>query len=442
MKDNGFPLCKSWPNWQEKNGEDFPTRDGIIEEEKERKPLPEILTVTQVTLYLKQLIETDILLQRVWVRGEISNFTLHSSGHMYFTLKDQASRLRAVMFKRENQWLKFQPYDGLEVVAAGRIAVYQKNGEYQLYVELMEAAGLGSLYLAFEQLKSRLAQEGLFAPERKKPIPLLPRKIGVITSPTGAAVRDIIRILHRRHPRVDILVIPAQVQGDTAPASLVKALQIAGGLNDLDLVIIGRGGGSAEELWAFNDEAVARAVAACPHPVISGVGHETDFTITDFVADLRAPTPSGAAELSVPEIAEVANRIKLYTGNLCALFTRLCARKRAHLERLVFRPVLRQPDRLIAVRRQQVDEGKEELIRRMKVILEDKRKSLRKEMARLDALSPLAVLNRGYSICFRETDGQVVKRSGEVTPGEDIRVVLGSGQLRAKVEAVQEDVSG
>jgi exodeoxyribonuclease VII large subunit len=393
-----------------------------------------------VTLYLKQLVESDQALQYIWVRGEISNFTLHSSGHMYFTLKDQTSRLRAVMFKRENQWLKFQPYNGLEVVAAGRIAVYQKNGEYQLYVELMEAAGLGSLYLAFEQLKARLAQEGLFAPERKRTIPLLPQKIAVITSPTGAAVRDIIRILRRRHPQVDILIIPAQVQGEMAPASLVAALQIAGSIKELDLVIIGRGGGSAEELWAFNDEGVARAIAACPHPIISGVGHETDVTITDLVADLRAPTPSGAAELSVPEVAEVASRLKLYTDNLYALFSRLCARKRANLERLVFRPVLRQPDRFISVRRQQADEGKEELIRRMQVILEDKRKVLRKELARLDALSPLAVLNRGYSICYRETDGQVVKKSADVAPGERLRVTLGRGQLRTRVEAVEEDV--
>ncbi|HHT49430.1 MAG TPA: exodeoxyribonuclease VII large subunit [Firmicutes bacterium] len=407
---------------------------------KERNTLPEILSVTQVTLYLKQLVESDQALQYIWVRGEISNFTLHSSGHMYFTLKDQTSRLRAVMFKRENQWLKFQPYNGLEVVAAGRIAVYQKNGEYQLYVELMEAAGLGSLYLAFEQLKARLAQEGLFAPERKRTIPLLPQKIAVITSPTGAAVRDIIRILRRRHPQVDILIIPAQVQGEMAPASLVAALQIAGSIKELDLVIIGRGGGSAEELWAFNDEGVARAIAACPHPIISGVGHETDVTITDLVADLRAPTPSGAAELSVPEVAEVASRLKLYTDNLYALFSRLCARKRANLERLVFRPVLRQPDRFISVRRQQADEGKEELIRRMQVILEDKRKVLRKELARLDALSPLAVLNRGYSICYRETDGQVVKKSADVAPGERLRVTLGRGQLRTRVEAVEEDV--
>lgn len=391
-------------------------------------------------MYIKRLLENEQTLQQVWISGEISNFTLHSSGHMYFTLKDESSRLRAVMFKRENQWLKFRPYNGLEVVVCGRIAVYQKNGEYQLYVEMMEAAGLGSLYLAFEQLKERLAQEGLFAPERKRPLPRLPRKIGVITSPTGAAVRDIIKILRRRHARVDILVIPAQVQGDTAPASLVAALQTAGGLTDLDLVIIGRGGGSAEELWAFNDEGVARAIAACPHPVISAVGHETDFTIADLVADLRAPTPSGAAELSVPDIAEVRNRIKLYTDNLNALFSRLCARKRAQLDRLSFHPALKHPERFIMDRRQRVDEGKEELVRRMGVVLQEHRKDLQQKMAQLDMISPLAVLNRGYSICYREADGKVVREAAAVACGDRLRITLRRGQLRTKVEEVEEDV--
>ena len=403
--------------------------------------LPEILTVSQVTLYIKRLLENEQALQQVWVSGEISNFTLHSSGHMYFTLKDEAARLRAVMFKRENQWLKFRPYNGLEVVVCGRIGVYPKNGEYQLYVDLMEAAGLGSLYLAFEQLKERLAQEGLFAPERKKPIPRLPRKIGVITSPTGAAVRDIIKVLRRRHARVDILVIPAQVQGDTAPTSLVAALHTAGSLPDLDLVIIGRGGGSAEELWAFNDEGVARAIAACPHPVISAVGHETDFTIADLVADLRAPTPSGAAELSVPEIDELRNRIKLCTDNLSALFSRLCARKRAQIDRLSFHPVLRHPARLILARRQQVDEGKEELIRRMQVALQEQRKNLQQKMEQLDIISPLAVLKRGYSICYRDADGKLVREAAEVARGDVLRINLHRGQLRTKVEEVKEDVT-
>lgn len=403
--------------------------------------MPEILTVSQVTLYIKRLLETDEALQQVWVCGEISNFTLHSSGHMYFTLKDEKARLRAVMFRRENQWLKFRPYNGLEVVVCGRIAVYPKNGEYQIYVDLMEAAGLGSLYLAFEQLKERLAHEGLFAPERKKPLPRLPRKIGVITSPTGAAVRDIIKIIRRRHPRVDILVIPAQVQGDTAPASLVAALQTAGSLPDLDVVIIGRGGGSAEELWAFNDEGVARAIAACPHPVISAVGHETDFTIADLVADLRAPTPSGAAELSVPEIGELRNRIKLCTDNLTALFSRLYARKRAQIDRLSFHPVLRHPDRLVLARRQQVDEGKEALVRRMQFVLQERRKDLEQKLAQLEMVSPLAVLNRGYSICYRDADGRVVREAAEVDPGEGLRITFRRGQIYARVETVKKDVT-
>ncbi|NLC53614.1 MAG: exodeoxyribonuclease VII large subunit [Firmicutes bacterium] len=402
--------------------------------------MPEILSVSQVTLYIKRLLENEQALQQVWVSGEISNFTLHSSGHMYFTLKDEASRLRAVMFRRENQWLKFRPYNGLEVVVCGRIAVYPKNGEYQLYVELMEAAGLGSLYLAFEQLKARLAQEGLFAPERKKPLPSLPRKIGVITSPTGAAVRDIIKVLRRRHARVDILLIPAQVQGDTAPASLIAALQTAGLLPDLDLVIIGRGGGSAEELWAFNDEGVARAIAACPHPVISAVGHETDFTIADLVADLRAPTPSGAAELSVPEIDELRNQINLRTDNLKALFSRLCARKRAQIDRLSFHPVLQHPDRMVLARRQQVDEEMEALVRSMQAALQERRKDLMQKMEQLEMVSPLAVLNRGYSICFRDTDGKLVREAGEVAPGEVLRITFRRGQLRTKVAEVKKDV--
>lgn len=419
----------------------FPPKLELVKIGKGVGALPEILSVSQVTLQIKRLLENEQALQQVWVSGEISNFTLHSSGHMYFTLKDEASRLRAVMFRRENQWLKFRPYDGLEVVVCGRIGVYPKNGEYQLYVDLMEAAGKGSLYLAFEQLKERLAQEGLFAPERKKPLPRLPRKIGVITSPTGAAVRDIIKILRRRHARVDILVIPAQVQGDTAPASLVAALQAAGSLRDLDLVIIGRGGGSAEELWAFNDEGVARAIAACPHPVISAVGHETDFTIADLVADLRAPTPSGAAELSVPEINELRNQIKLYTDNLHALFSRLCAQKRAQSDRLSFHPALQHPDRLILTRRQQVDEGKEELVRQMKVALQERRKDLQQKMEQLDMLSPLAVLNRGYSICFRDTDGKLVREAAEVDHGDVLRITFRRGQLRTKVEEVKKDVT-
>ncbi len=404
--------------------------------------LAKIFTVSQVTYYLKNLLEKDQRLQNIWITGEISNFTRHSSGHMYFTLKDQSSRLRAVMFKGENQWLKFQPHDGLEVLVCGRIAVYQKNGEYQLYVDLMEAAGLGSLYLAYEQLKNRLAQEGLFDQAKKKPLPQLAQKIGVITSPTGAAVRDIIKILHRRHPRVDILLIPAQVQGEVAPQSLVEAIQLAGRLRELDLLIIGRGGGSAEELWAFNDEGVARAIASCPIPVISGVGHETDFTIADLVADLRAPTPSGAAELAVPEIKELRKKIMMSAENLKFSFFRACERKRAQLLRLTTHPALKRPERWLLSRRQQVDEVKEELLRYIQTTLEKKRKLLLVELGKLDALSPLSTLARGYSICYKEEDGALVRDASEVNPGEKVKIILSRGQLLCMVEEAKKEVMG
>jgi exodeoxyribonuclease VII large subunit len=402
--------------------------------------MTKIYTVSQVTFFLKNLIEKEPELQSLWISGEISNFTLHSSGHMYFTLKDQSSRLRCVMFRGENKWLKFQPHDGLEVIVFGRIAIYPKNGEYQLYVELMEAAGLGSLYLAFEQLKNRLAEEGLFDPAKKRPLPKLPRKIGVITSPTGAAVQDIIRILHRRHPRVDILLIPAQVQGETAPESLIEAINLAGRLTKLDLLIIGRGGGSAEELWAFNNEGVARAMAACPIPTISAVGHESDFTIADLVADLRAPTPSGAAELAVPEVKEIRKKINMMMDNLKSSCLRLIERKQAQIFRLKTHPALTQPERLLLSRRQQVDEAKEELIRLINRLFEEKRKTLLVEMGKLDALSPLSTLARGYSICWKDKDGAFLRDAREINPGEKVTVVLNHGQLLCTVEETREEV--
>lgn len=404
--------------------------------------MTKIYTVSQVTLYLKNLIEKEQELQSLWISGEISNFTLHSSGHMYFTLKDRSSRLRCVMFRGENQWLKFQPHDGLEVIVFGRIAIYPKNGEYQLYVELMEAAGLGSLYLAFEQLKNRLAEEGLFDPAKKRPLPKLPRKIGVITSPTGAAVHDIIRILHRRHPRVDILVIAAQVQGENAPESLVEAINLAGKLTKLDLIIIGRGGGSTEELWAFNNEGVARAIAACPIPIISAVGHESDFTIADLVADLRAPTPSGAAELAVPEVKEMRKKISMMMDSLKSSCLRLLERKQAQIYRLKTHPALTRPERLLLSKRQQVDEAKEELIRFINRLLERKRKTLLVEMGKLDALSPLSTLARGYSICRKDEDGAFLRDARDISPGEKVTVILNHGQLLCMVEDTREEVIG
>ena len=400
--------------------------------------MPEIYSVSQLTAYLKNLVEKDSNLQQIWVEGEISNFTRHSSGHMYFTLKDESARLRCVMFRRENQRLKFLPQDGMAVTLLGRLAIYPKNGEYQLYVEVMEASGVGSLYLAFEQLKQRLAEEGLFDQARKRGLPTLPRRIGVITSPTGAAVRDIIRILHRRYPRVEILVIPAQVQGESAPQSLVSGLNLVRRLSGLDLVIIGRGGGSIEELWAFNDENVARAIALCPIPVISAVGHETDFTIADFVADLRAPTPSAAAEVSVPEINKLREHLGAMEYRLKALVLQALEKKRIILSKTSTHSALTRPDRWLAVRRQQVDLAVEEITKSIRSKMEDNKHSLLQNIAKLEALSPLATLARGYSIC-RLKDGSILRRAGQAQQEEEINVLLHQGELLCMVKKVKEE---
>ena len=403
--------------------------------------MAEVYSVSQLTAYLKNLVEEDPHLQQIWVQGEISNFTRHSSGHQYFTLKDESARLRCVMFRRESQRLKFLPQDGMAVTVLGRLAIYPKNGEYQLYVAVMEASGVGSLYLAYEQLKQRLAEEGLFDQARKRRLPVLPRKIAVITSPTGAAVRDIIRILHRRYPRVDILVIPALVQGASAPQSLVASLDLIGRLPGLDLAIIGRGGGSIEELWAFNDEHVARAIARCPIPVVSAVGHETDFTIADFVADLRAPTPSAAAELSVPEINKLREDLGAMESRLKNLLLQTLEKKRILLSKAATYPDLVRPDRWLALRRQQIDLAREEMVNRIRNKLEGKKHSLLKKIAKLEALSPLASLTRGYSICLRE-DGSVVSRAGQVKPGEEINILLHQGELCCAVRKVKEEREG
>ena len=269
-----------------------------------------VLTVSELTQAVKETLELDARFQNILVRGEISNFKHHTSGHMYFTLKDEKSRLKCVMFRSHNARLRFRPEDGLKVIAGGRLGVYEVAGEYQLYVEELYPEGLGALHLAFEQLKAKLQAEGLFDPARKRPLPGLPRTVGIVTSPTGAAIRDMVSVLRRRFPNVNILLAPAIVQGDAGPPSVIRALELLNWRDDVDVIIVGRGGGSLEELWTFNDEGVARAIAASRIPVISAVGHETDFTIADFVADRRAPTPSAAAEIAVPERAKLLQDVR------------------------------------------------------------------------------------------------------------------------------------
>jgi Exodeoxyribonuclease VII large subunit (EC 3.1.11.6) len=303
-----------------------------------------IYSVSDVNRRIKQVIEGDEFLSGIWVRGEISNFTYHTSGHMYFSLKDASARLRCVMFRGNNMRLKFMPADGMLVFAYGAVGVYEKAGDVQLYVEDMMPAGTGSLYLAFLQLRDRLAAEGLLDAARKRPLPRFPSVVGVVTSPTGAAVRDIITVISRRAPGTTILVVPAQVQGDEAPESIVKALDLVNRASALiDVVIVGRGGGSIEDLWAFNDERVARAIAGCKVPVISAVGHETDFTIADFVADRRAPTPSAAAEMAVPDMAETRQAFLQLSLRLEAAAKAEVRRHRERLERVARSHVFRFP---------------------------------------------------------------------------------------------------
>ncbi len=378
----------------------------------------EVYSVSQITDRVARLLQADAVLADVWVSGEISNFTHHSSGHMYMTLKDDASRLRAVMFQGANRGLRFRPESGMRVFAHGYVGVYRSGGEYQLYIDFMEPAGLGGLFLAFQQLKAKLEAEGLFDPALKRPLPRFPRRIAVATSPTGAAIRDIITVARRRWPAVHIVVIPTLVQGDGAPASIVSsieqanALAEAGGDHGIDVLIVGRGGGSAEELWAFNDETVARAIRASRIPVVSAVGHETDFTIADFAADVRAATPSAAAELVVPDIAVYLRQLEV---------------ERARLARSV--------RRLIDQRRQRADELRRWLVQKTQTKLRASRDRVQRLAGVLSALDPQAVLSRGYAIC-RGPDGAILKDSQDVRTGDAVSVRLGRGAIGCEVREV------
>jgi exodeoxyribonuclease VII large subunit len=396
------------------------------------------MTVRELTFYIKRLLESDRELQNVWVRGEISNFKWHTSGHIYFTLKDDASQLKCVMFRSAAQRLRFKPDSGMQVLLNGNIAVYDRDGAYQLYVAEMEPAGLGALHLQYEQLKQKLADEGLFDPALKRPLPSLPRRVALVTAPTGAAVRDMITVSRRRFPGIRLLLAPALVQGAEAPASLVRALQLAAAQPGVDVVIIGRGGGSLEDLWAFNDEGLARAIRACPVPVVSAVGHETDYTIADFAADLRAPTPSAAAEIVVPSRMELQAQVDGLRLRMVQVTRRLIERKRLKLKALAERPVLQRPQGRLLQDRQRLDD----LVRRLGFAggrrMERSRQKLAGLAGRLDALSPLSVLSRGYSIT-RAENGTVIKDAAAVQVGDAVSIMLHKGQVQARVESKVEE---
>ncbi len=392
----------------------------------------QVLSVTELNGYLKMLMESNPLLSRITVRGEISNFKAHGSGHLYMTLKDSEGQLRAVMFRGNAMRLGFRPEDGMRVLARGRVSVYGATGQYQLYIDDLQPDGEGALALRFEVLKRRLAAEGLFDENRKKILPSFPTRIGVITSPTGAAVQDILNILARRFPCAEVLLFPSAVQGVDAPLELCMGVEIFSASRICDVIIIGRGGGSAEDLWAFNDENLARAIAACPIPVISAVGHETDFTICDFVADRRAPTPSAAAELAVPDRRDLMQQLDGTAARISALVGGYLAREKRYLEQLSGATVFQKPDRLLDSLRMRVGEREVQLERAAERYTDSARKTLAALCGKLEVLNPLAVLARGYAAV--NCDGRVLTRAADVAPGDSLDIRFTDGVVYATAE--------
>ncbi|WP_066293714.1 exodeoxyribonuclease VII large subunit [Bacillus sp. FJAT-29937] len=440
------------------------------------------LTVNALTKYIKRKFDADPHLQDVLVKGEISNFKQHSSGHMYFTLKDEKARVLAVMFSSNNRGMKFSPENGMKVLIRGDLTVYEPSGQYQIYIKEMQPDGVGDLYLAFEQLKERLEKEGIFSPQNKKPIPKFPMTVGIITSPTGAAIRDILTTIKRRYPAVNIMIFPALVQGPQAAPSIVKQIQLANQLNETDVLIIGRGGGSIEELWAFNEEEVAKAIFHSQIPIISAVGHETDFTIADFAADLRAPTPTGAAEMAVPHIEDLTERILNRESRLLRALKEHMTLKGERLSRIQKSYAFRYPQKLYEQKLEQVDKLTEQLEKGSKKLFDQKndgwqkmqkriqrkplndlirtskeqqekmQKQLNKVMlniiaakekdfshkiATLEALSPLKIMDRGYSLVYSKQEN-LIKSVKQIKENDQVKIQVPDGIINCLVTEIEE----
>ncbi|MBN1353568.1 MAG: exodeoxyribonuclease VII large subunit [Candidatus Omnitrophica bacterium] len=394
-----------------------------------------IYTVSELTRNIRAILEGTF--SSVWVEGEISNFTKHQSGHMYFSIKDRDSVLSCVLFRRVNAGLKFEIKDGMKVLCFGKISIYDKRGQYQLYVEKIEPKGIGALQIAFEQLKEKLRKEGLFDESRKKGVPFLPQKVGVITSPTGAAIRDILNVARRRFSNIEIILNPVRVQGDTAKDEIAEALDFFNrSFKSLDVIILGRGGGSLEDLWPFNEETVARAICRSKIPVISAVGHEVDWTISDFVADFRAPTPSAAAELVIPKKEDLVSLVKgLHERMRSSLLSKLQFAEET-VKTLMARYAFKQPFDMIIQREQELDDIIKELSLKEESLVRLKEESFNMLTAKLHALSPLGVLKRGYSITLREKDGKLIKDSSVVRKKDLIKTKLAKGEVVSRVEDV------
>jgi exodeoxyribonuclease VII large subunit len=434
-----------------------------------------IYSVYDITSEIKHSLDTFGI---VWIQGEISNFKRHSSGHLYFSLKDQRAQIKAACFRNNNMYLKFRPEDGMEVVARGRLSVYEPRGDYQIIVEYMEPVGLGSLQLAFDQLKEKLRKEGLFDEAHKTPLPLLPKKVGIVTSPTGAAIRDMLRILKRRNASLDVIIYPAKVQGSGAAEEIAAGIRYLNSRSDIDVIIVGRGGGSIEDLWAFNEEIVAQAIFKSEIPLIAAVGHEVDYTIADFVADLRAPTPSAAAEMVSGARDDLRASVHSLRTRMVQAVRRGIEQRRLKLERLAhnrafavasnkirdlqqrfdegmlrmtqaleqFMRTVRHRERIFAMRLRAVDlfriisHKKETLARNhqglisgIKALLNSRRSRFEIAVGKINALSPLSILQRGFSLC-RDVRGAIIKDASAVSRGDRVRVTLAAGELECSVE--------
>ena len=411
------------------------------------------ISVTQLTRYIKYKIDNDINLNEVFLKGEISNFKEHTRGHLYFTLKDENSRINAIMFASNTKKIKFTPVDGMKVLVTGKISVFEANGGYQIYVNDMLEDGLGNLYVAYEQLKKKLEDEGLFKESHKKEIPKIPTKIGVVTAPTGAAIKDIISTIKRRWPLTEIYVFPSLVQGELAKENIVKQIKSADSFN-LDTIIVGRGGGSIEDLWAFNEEIVARAIYECKTPIISAVGHEIDFTIADFVADLRAPTPTGAAEMAVPQIKDIKNLLNQINIRLSNIMINKIKNEKTKLNNIKNRNIFKNPIIMYQTKEIMFDNILEKLKYSMKKIIDNKEKELIKTkntyifkkpyqildknknkyiqiISKLETLSPLLTLKRGYSIVKKED--KIINSIEDVNIEDEININLSDGIIKSKI---------
>ena len=396
--------------------------------EQQRK----IFNVSEVNKYIKMLMDSDPLLTNISIRGEITNFKAHYTGHLYFTLKDENATIKCVMFKGNAQFLRFKPQDGMKVVIQGQISAFERDGVYQIYCKSMSPEGLGDLYLAYEQLKEKLSKEGLFDEVHKKPIPFLPNRVGVITSRTGAVIRDIINVSTRRYPNVNILLYPAAVQGVNVASTVIEGIKTFNKLDNVDVIIIARGGGSFEDLFGFNDEGIARAVFASHIPVVSAVGHETDFSICDFVADLRAPTPSAAAELVYPEYSEIVGRIATDKNRTIMAIKNYVERKRQYVEKLKAAKLEKVPLDIINRYRMNIDSILSKSESTIRYRIEKYKTRCVGSISKIDALSPLKTITRGYSVA--EVNGKVIRKVEDVKSEDRIQITVSDGKINAIVE--------